>query len=110
MTKEQRYNFVLKNYVKGRNQTVWDIHYLLETIGNSLDVDFKIFNLLNVIDTNSMIPISFINNTEYGTTYFLYYYNKKMGTFDKIGLDSNFLEIYYKTIRDIKLEILLNEN
>jgi len=110
MTKEERINFVLKNYIKGRNQTVWDINQLLEAIRDSLDVDFNIFNLLYVIDTNLMIPISFTINKTYGTTYFLYYYNKKMRTFDKIGLDSNFLDIYYKTVRDIKIEILLNEN
>ena len=114
MTKEQRHNFVIKNYVKGHNQGVWNIQEVLDSIREDLDLDLDfdfdvLITLYNIINSKLIIPISFYHDTYYNR-YLLYYYNKPHGIFDKITADEEILESYYIAVREKKLNILLNEN
>jgi hypothetical protein len=110
MTKEQIHNFVIKNYIRGHNQGVWNIQDVLDSIKEGLDVDFDVLiTLYKVINTKLIIPISFYYDTRYNR-YLLYYYDKQHGIFDKISADKEILESYYRAVREKKLNILLNKN
>ena len=110
MTKEQRHNFVIKNYIRSHNQGVWNIQDVLNTIKEGLDVDFDVLiTLYKVHNRTLIIPISFYHDTNYNR-YLLYYYDKQHGIFDKITADEEILESYYIAVREKKLNILLNEN
>jgi hypothetical protein len=110
MTKDQRHNFVIKNYIRGHNQGVWNIQDVLDSIKESLDYDFDVLiTLCKVHNSKLIIPISFYHDTYYNR-YLLYYYDKQHGIFDKITADEEILESYYRAIREKKLNILLNEN